>query len=281
MASSPAVGETRKAYFALAASGGREVLTPLAPARSGWGGGGQLNGSAVSGALIRATERLASELGGADSFRPVRWAVDLYRPAAAAECAVDVTVVRQGRRLRLIDAALVQDGIPVARSSLLLLVTGEAGEGTTWSGSGSAAVAILRRAVGCWRSDAYYSDGVGWTRRLHDHRNAHRKATWHPPTPIVDGETLSPLQHAAAVADIASLVVGWGTTGAEYINTDVGLVLSRRPRRVDGVGLVAQDRAEEEGVAVGRATLFDRDGDLGEVTVSTIRSPERAQGNGF
>src|SRR5262245_28377580 len=94
------------------------LLVPLGAASSEWGGSngrGHLRGTAVSGALARAAGRAADALEGAEGFRPVRWTLDLFRPGAMAASTTEATVVRGGRRLRLVDATFRQDAKTIAR----------------------------------------------------------------------------------------------------------------------------------------------------------------------
>src|SRR6476620_9291000 len=109
------------AFFRLAP--GRDVQSeehlPQRPAGSGWGSG-HMRGMAVSGALARAAERAVEALGRQD-LQPVRWTLDLFRPARMEPSVASSTVVREGRRLCLVDAVLSQDGEAVARASALYL----------------------------------------------------------------------------------------------------------------------------------------------------------------
>ncbi|MDL5158687.1 acyl-CoA thioesterase domain-containing protein [Actinomycetospora termitidis] len=257
-----------------------EHLVPLRRARSGWGGSDgpdQIRGTAVSAILARAAERAADELEHPAWFRPVRWTLDLFRPAAMAPVTTTAAVVRSGRRLRLVDATLDQDGRAVARASLLLLATGGPRAGTTWTAPlpstpepppadlvPDPAEPTLYRSDGCWSAD----------RRLH--ANAARKATWFPVAPIVEGEEPTGLAHVAAVADAANLTSSWGTLGVEYINADLTLTLTRVPDRGAGVGHHAESRVEDDGIAWGTTTVFDEHGTLGSVVVSTLANGERA-----
>lgn len=256
-------------------------LVPLPHARSGWGGPngpGQLRGTAISGVLARAAGRAADDLEDAARFRPVRWTLDLFRPGAMIPSTTEATIVRCGRRLRLVDAGLVQGGTTVARGSLLLLATGGATAGTVWSGPTphipSPPPADLH-PVGV-EATLYRSDDSGWTTTPEEHRNAQRKTVWFAAGPLIEGEDPTPLEHVAVVADSANLTLSWGTRGVEFINTDVTLSLSRLPAAGEGVGLVATARTEHDGIAVGATTMFDRHGALGTVTISTLANGDQA-----
>ena len=62
-----------------------------------------------------------------------------------------------------------------------------------------------------------------------------------------------------------------GTDGIGYINGDVTLALTRLPEGIE-LGLEADSHRACDGVAVGSATMFDRDGTLGICTVSAIEN---------
>lgn len=250
-----------------------EQLVPLRRATSGWGGAdgpGQVRGTAVSGLLARGAERAAAALDGAERFRPVRWTVDLFRPGGMVPGSVEATVVRGGRRLRLVDVSLVQSSGTVARGSLLLLATGGPTSGTTWT-------APLPHVPPPPPADLvpdpeeptlYRGDG-DWTADRRQ-ENPARKATWFPAAPIVEGEAPTGFAHLAAIADAANLTSSWGSLGVEYINADLTLAIARVPAAGDGVGVFAESRVEDDGIALGTVTMFDRHGALGSVTIATL-----------
>lgn len=257
-----------------------DLLLPQPRAASGWGGPdgrGQLRGTAVSGALARAAERAADGLDGAAGFRPVRWTVDLFRPGAMTPSRAAATVVRGGRRLRLVDARFDQDGTTVARATLLLLAPGGPSAGTTWAGPPDTGVPAPPPDL---RPDpaepVLYRSDAGWSADVRAHTNADRKAVWFVAAPLVAGEDPTPFEHVATLADAANLTSSWGTRGIEYINADLTLSLDRLPARGDGAGLVATGRTGSAGIAVGTTTVFDRLGRLGSVIVATLANGDHA-----
>ena len=70
------------------------------------------------------------------------------------------------------------------------------------------------------------------------------------------------------------MVTNWGANGVEYINTDIALTLAREPAGIE-IGLAATDRVERDGIAVGTATMFDREGPLGTVIVAALANARR------
>ncbi|MDO9456424.1 acyl-CoA thioesterase domain-containing protein [Nocardioides sp.] len=254
-----------------------EVLLPTPLACSSWSSD-QVHGVAISGAFARAAEQALAALG-RDDLRPARQSVDLFRPARMAPFHLSTEVVREGPRICLVDVTLRQEDEPVARASVLFLRTGEPASGTVWSPqeehashrppSEDVAPPTDQPRVPFVHSDA------GWTQRFGDHQNASRKSSWNSAVPVVAGETLTPFQAVAATADGTSLVTNWGTEGVQHINTDITLSLARLPRGVE-VGLTAIDRVEHDGIAVGTAAVFDREGPIGEVVLTSIVNARRA-----
>lgn len=241
-------------------------LLPTDVARSAWGPD-HVHGVAVAGALAREAERCVTERA---DLRPARLTVDLFRPARMQPFTVEVEVVRESRRLCLVDLRLVQDAGPVARASVLFLQAGQSALGEVWSPertweppSSDVAPPTDEARVPFVRSSQDWSQNFG------EHQNGARKTTWSSAVPIVAGERMSPFQAAASIADGASLVTNWGGNGVEHINTDITLALARRPVGTE-IGLGALDRVESDGIAVGTVAVFDRAGPLGNVVVTSI-----------
>jgi hypothetical protein len=254
------------AFFDVHADGDQEVLRPTPASASNWSTE-QVRGPAVSAALARATEREAADA--LPEMRPVRWTVDLFRPAKMLPTTVAATTFRQGRRIGLVDAELVQNGRPVARSRALFARPSTTPDGQVWASSPEyqPPPADLRPMPGSPR--LYNSDHRGWTPHVDDHLGAAHKQTWHFPVPIVSGEEPTRFQAAAAVADVTNLVMNWGSAGVEFINADITLAISRLPNAIE-LGLSALDRTVNDGIAVGTAAIFDRQGQLGIATVVTL-----------
>jgi acyl-coenzyme A thioesterase PaaI-like protein len=254
------------AQFAVEDGPAGALLHPQDSARSGWNGGTMLRGSAVSGALARAAERALDDPA---ELRPARWTLDLFRPAGFRASAVSSTVVRRGRRLALVDVEMTQDGVPVARATAQFLGGGAPVHGRTWSRPATVCVPPPEIRPENTERRVYYSEGVGWTGSPQPHQNADRKRTWHFPVPVVLGEQPTPFQQAAMAADFVNMVANWGDNGIEFINTDVTLSLVRLPE-ASGVGLVAEQREEHDGISVGMAAVVDRQGVVGFASVTGL-----------
>ena len=254
-----------------------DSLVPTPVACSMWSSN-QMHGVAVSGALARAVQQVRDDAGeaGLGELRPARVTVDLFRPATMTPCQVRIEVVRAGRRITLVDAVLTQDGEPVARSSTVMLRAGESAPGEVWHPTERPGPPDEEAVP---PSDEprvpYVHSDSGWSQSFGDHQNGSRKASWNTGVPIVAGEAITPFLAVAAMADGASMVTNWGSGGVEHINTDITLTLAREPVGIE-IGLVAQDRVEHEGIAVGVAAVIDRAGQLGNAVVTSLANARRA-----
>ncbi len=108
------------------ADGGSYV--PGTMTRGPWGAtmGGQIVGGLLGWALDRH---------GGDDLQPARLTVDLLRPVPIEPVSIEISVQREGRRIKLVDAAMLQHGRAVARASALFLRRGAHPEGQVWSGA--------------------------------------------------------------------------------------------------------------------------------------------------
>ena len=254
--------------------GAADVLLPTDLARSSWSTR-QVHGVAISGALARAAEHAVAALG-RDDLRPVRHSVDLFRAAAMEPFHLSTEVVREGPRLCLVDVTLTQGDERVARASVLFLAGGAPASGETWSPGAHHEPPPLDVAPETDEPRVpFVHSEAGWSQRFGDHQNASRKSSWNSAVPVVAGETLTPFQAVAATADGASLVTNWGSEGVQHINTDITLALARLPRGVE-VGLTTLDRVEADGVAVGTVAVFDREGHIGEVVMTSLVNARRS-----
>ncbi|WP_148575679.1 acyl-CoA thioesterase domain-containing protein [Nocardioides caldifontis] len=258
------------AFFTVEGDG----LVPTPIARSMWKDD-QMHGVALSGALARTAERCAHDAG-RDDLSPARWTVDLFRPASMVRCDLSAEVVRDGPRICLVDVLLEQDGRRVARASATFLKQTRSAPGEVWTPSErpSPPPEDVVPPSEEPRVPFFHSEENGWSQRFSDHQNASRKQTWQTGLPIVVGERPTAFQVVASVADATSMVTNWGANGVEYINTDITLALSRPAVGLE-VGLVAADRIEHDGVAVGTATVLDRAGVLGSSMVTSLANAER------
>lgn len=264
---------TQLAFFTRGAE--RAELEPTEVATSGWGKD-HMHGVAVSGALARELVHALEELDRTD-LRASRYTVEMFRPARMRTCRTSHVVVRQSRRLCLVDAHLEQDGEPVARASGLFVATAEPAPGEVWAPPAQDTPQPPPREVTeplTAPEFPFMHSDAGWTQSFGDHQNGSRKQNWQYIPSLVRGEEPSPFETVACIADSVNMVGNWGSNGVEHINTDIALVLARLPRTQE-IGLRAADRVSRDGIAVCTAQVYDREGVLGTAMISSIANVRR------
>jgi acyl-CoA thioesterase len=237
---------------------------PTRFAQSHWGDD-HLNGPAVVGLAARVLE---SEYG-RDEFLPTRLTVDLFKAARGVRTTVKTNLVRDGRRVRNSECELVQDGVTVARATLVQFRRAEAPRGAEWTAPGEFDVPP---EVDSSKMIHLASDGQGWTNAIVDHQNTARKRSWTRSIQVVAGASNSAFVNAVVAAEGTSLVTNLGTDGVGYINGDLTVALSRLPVDV-WIGVQADSHWVADGISVGTATLYDRDGAFGSGMVTAVSNP--------
>lgn len=252
-----------------------DVFAPLPLAKAAWKDD-QVHGVAISGLIARAIENEVAAAGRTDLV-PARYQLDMFRPARMAPTTASVRVVRDGPRLMLLDAVVEQDGETVARAGATFLAPASSPSGAVWTPDASARPTPPPDDMLPPQGEQhvpFFSSEKGWSDDFGDHQNGGRHQTWQTAVPIVHGEPCTPFQAVASVADATSMVTNWGAAGVEYINTDVGLALSRLPDDAR-LGLRATDHLATDGVAVGVAEVYDEHGVFGVATVTAVANTRR------
>ncbi|KUH81078.1 MULTISPECIES: thioesterase family protein [unclassified Mycobacterium] len=252
---------TEPAYFTPTTDGG---FMPTVFAQSHWGDD-HLNGPSIVGLAAQALE---NHYGSAE-FMPTRLTVDLFRAARNVPTTVEVRLIRDGRRVRNAECDVVQDGRPVAHATLVQYRRSSPPPGQEWATPDSAPELPERDDA---LAPYIGSDDAGWTRSPAAHQNTSRKRFYFSSANIVADEKVSPFARAVTVAESTSLVTNLGSDGIGYINGDLTVAMSRLP--VDDWILVQGDSHwAADGIAVGTATLFDRQGAFGSGMVTAVANP--------
>ena len=247
---------------------------PTRLARGPWGP--SISGNYVGGLLGRAVELEVDDV----DLQPARLTVDLLRPVALKPLQMHSSVVRDGRRLRLVDAVMTQNDVIVARASALFLRRSEhTTVDTVWTSPVTMPaipadpvmlagdVPMVLQSYG--RDPVAGSPGVGITEWQHHGQ----KFAWIRETKLlVDDEPLSPFTRAVMAADVTSSLTHWGTEGLQFINADYTVTLSRLPEGVY-IGLASLTHYSHSGVATGVATLFDETGPIGSGMATAVANP--------
>jgi acyl-CoA thioesterase len=237
-------------------------------------------GASMGGQIVGGLLGWGIEQSGIDpDLQPARLTVDLLRPVLLEPVQIHTSVQREGRRIKLVDGTLVQNGKTVARASALFLRRGDHPDGEVWSatmempplptrsdgfpedmpfliwGYGASMDGSPGIAAGEWEQS--HSQKFAWTRLFR---------------PMVHGHPLTPLVRLAFVGDVTSSLTHWGTSGLRYINADYTITASRLPEG-EYIGLAAQSHYGTAGVATGSATLFDRHGPIGTSSALALAQP--------
>jgi hypothetical protein len=240
-------------------------------------------GAAMGGQIVGGLLGWGIEQSGFDpGLQPARFTVDLLRPVLLEPVRIQTSVQREGRRIKLVDGALVQNGAVVARASALFLRRGDHPDGQVWTSSVEmpplptsfegfpADMSFL-----IWGYGATFEGSPGIAAGEWEQSHSQKFAWARLFRPIVQGHPLTPFTRLAFVGDITSSLTHWGTGGLRYINADYTVTASRLP---DGefIGLAAQSHYGADGVATGAATLFDRHGPIGTSSALALAQPAEA-----
>lgn len=249
-------------------SGG--IYSPTKYAVSPWSDT-MLNGPCVSGLTARELENTHA----ADGFVPARFTLDLFKPVRNEQITFTTTLVRDGNRIRVADASLIQNGQVSARATLVYLRRSAQPPGSVWTRDEypTPPREALEVTPDLDTYSWYSSDGE-WSQERSEHQNAGRKRLWSRQLPVIVGEVQSPFVNTATVGEGTSFVTNWGDKGVGFINADVTLALSRQPEGLD-IGVEADNHFSSDGIAVGSAVLFDRLGPFGTGVVTALANAHR------
>jgi hypothetical protein len=251
--------------------GDRYVPTELT--RTGWVADAQ-HGGPPCGLLAHVIEQMP-----ADRLTHVaRITFDLIRAIPLTPLTVTTGVVRAGRRVQVLTAALLSDGIEVARATALRIrvaevplppsplepwqpppppESAELAEWSRWEGGGDL-TRFHRHAIEIRTIDETFwtpGRGLSWLRLLY---------------PVVSEEPVTPLVATAALADVAngnSMLLD----PADYlfVNPDVTLYLHRYPEG-EWLGMDSVAHQHDAGIGLTDSTLFDRNGPVGHVNQAQL-----------
>lgn len=238
-----------------------------------------LHGGPPTGLLAHVLEAAAAD----PALRMARLTVDLLRPVPHAPLQVSIETIRTGRRLQLLAATMLAEGVAVCRASALFLaqqetavpdygqftpqqlpprqdrpvstvaaLTGFPGESQGLPGLHTTAETCLLDGV------QGRGEGRVWMRL---------------PVPVVAGEPASLTVQAATLCDFGNGVGQLRVneqTGS--INTDITLYLHRRPES-EWLGLDARSRMEPNGSGLVETALYDERGLIGRALQAIITMP--------
>jgi hypothetical protein len=223
-----------------------------------------LHGRLLAGLAARAVEGAGHD----PALRVVRLTVDMFRSPPMSPLHTSTRVVRDGRRVRVVDVSIRSADVEVARASALLLRTGPHPDGVMWQAP-EWDVPLPETLPTPEQGDTF----GGWEIRLltpGGFWTAERKRLWaRDRWQLVAGEQPSPVVRAALAADLPNPLANSNTDGLQFINADLTLFLGRPPVS-EWIGLEVAGHVGHDGVAVGSCTLYDTVGAIGSSSVCAI-----------
>jgi acyl-CoA thioesterase len=241
-----------------------DVLLPQPVSRARWYDG-VLHGGPVAALFARRFERMAA---GSD-MQVARLTVDLMRPVPTRPLTVTARVVREGRRIQVVEGSMESEGTEVARSSALrirsaaLEVPDHPSRPPPGHPEDAPVYTMPDSEEGVW----FHTHGVEMRFVEGAFGEAGPATVWmRLAGPLVEGEEATPLQRVAAMSDFPNGISRVLPPGWLYINADLTVHLHRYPGD-EWVALRARTDIEG-GVGLAQAELFDRRGAIGHALQS-------------
>ena len=209
-------------------------------------------------------------------YVPARLTVDMYRAPGFAPIEVSTRIVRDGTRIKVIDAELISEGVSYARATSQWLKRSVNSDGNVWSPPSWDVPdpETLPAPTNRFNSSLQMRPITGGMGTFG------QKRLWLKETrELVGGVPLSPFMRAAGAADLANPYSNAGDKGLGYINSDVTLYLHRLPTD-EWIGMEVVNHHASDGVAIGQVVLYDRSGPIGTSSVCGPAQRRMAPGPG-
>jgi acyl-Coa thioesterase superfamily protein/acyl-CoA thioesterase superfamily protein len=235
------------------------------------------HGGPPAALLTRALEGVAG-----DGVLLTRVVFDFVRPVPIATLAVSAEVVRAGAKVRRLQATLsTADGTALVHASAVALRTAPVLPATL----GDDGPPPLSAEQSAPFQFEFFPDAIGYHTAM-ETRIA--SGTWgkgpvtgwmRPRVPLVEGETISPLQRLMTAVDSASgLAVVLEPAHHTFVNADLTVAIHRPPEG-EWIGLDAATVAEAHGIGLTRARLWDHRGAFG-VSLQSCLAEKRTDRDG-
>jgi hypothetical protein len=224
-----------------------------------------LHGRVIIGLLAFAIEARY----GTDDLVPARLTVDMFRLPTLAPIEVTTRLVRDGLRIKLVEADFFSGGVAMARASCQLLRKTQNPEGQVWSPPNWDVPAPAD--IPAPDDPRLGMNGKWATRPIVGAMGTlgPRRLWMSEVRDLVAGAPLTPFVRVAVAADFASPFANAGDHGLGYINSDVTLYLHRLPVE-PWIGFEVVNHHATDGVAIGECFLYDQQGPIGTSTVAAL-----------
>ncbi|WP_337188540.1 thioesterase family protein [Phenylobacterium sp.] len=244
------------------------------PTRAGVGPWSQdsLHGRLIIGLLGAEIERQFRT----PEYMPARLTVDMYRLPDLSPVEVVTRVVKDGYRIKVVDAEFISGGQSAGRATCQLLRRTENPPGTVWTPEPwdvPKPADIVppdggRGAMGGMWTIRPISGGFG-------EPGMPRRLWMAEVRELVEGETFTPYARVATAADFASPFANAGDQGLGYINSDLTLYLHRDPVS-EWVGFDVINHGASDGIAVGECLVYDEQGPIGSASCTALAQKRKA-----
>ena len=242
----------------------RDAYIPTTAANGPWDPN-SLHGRVIIGLLAFVIEQRH----GGDDFVPARLTVDMFRLPNMAPIEVKTRMVRDGLRIKVVEAEFFSGGASMARASCQLLRKTENAQGKVWSPPNWD---VPTPADIPAPTDPRLGMNGKWTTRpiVGAMGTLGPRRLWMSEVrDLVEGAPLTPFARVAVAADFASPFANAGDQGLGYINSDVTLYLHRLPV-TQWVGFEVVNHHATDGIAIGECYLYDEQGPIGTSTVAAL-----------
>ncbi|MBX3485401.1 thioesterase family protein [Phenylobacterium sp.] len=201
-------------------------------------------------------------------YMPARLTVDMYRLPDLSPVEVVTRVVKDGYRIKVVDAEFISGGQSAGRATCQLLRRTGNALGKVWAPDNWDAPKPAdmpppeqRPMGGMWDMRRIAGDfGVP----------GHPRRVWMAEVrDLVEGEPFTPFARVATAADFVSPFANSGDQGLGYINSDVTIYLHREPV-TDWVGFDVTGHGATDGVAIGECRLYDEQGVIGAASCTAL-----------
>jgi hypothetical protein len=238
-------------------------FAPSELARGPWDPGAQ-HGGAPAALLARAVEQAESSV----AMDVVRVTYEFLRPVPLAPLDLRTRILRDGRRVQLVEASLHAEQQEVARASALRIrsddVPAPAAEPEPPVHGGPQTSTPIHMPAFEAGPTMFARDGMEVRFAAGAFADVGPAFAWFRlRVPLVAGETPSALQRLAAAGDFGNGIataVSWATH--VFINPDLTLYVERLPEG-EWVGLDARTRVGTAGTGVSDSVLYDERGRVG------------------
>ena len=227
------------------------------------------HGAAPSSLICWAVERLPSPV----PMRVARLTVDLMRPVPVAPLTLAVEVLREGKKIQLVQVRLLANGTDVVRATALRIRREERAlpSPAATPPHDMRGPETLRDPMTAGMGHTPFLSAISMRVARGSFRLPGPAAVWYrAERPIVDGAAISPLMRAAIAADFCN-----GTSSVldfrdwTFINGDLTLSLAREPVG-EWILLDAETWAGPDSIGIAAARLADRDGYFGRAVQSLL-----------